>query len=397
MIFGNRRSMTRTLSFRRRLRASVAVALFAALNAVAATPDPASIDPPVIAVKSTHKLSDVLANLVDDRIVFVGETHNRFDHHLVQLETLKFLHRRYGDVAVGVEWFQFPAQPHLNAYIAGTITEAQMLERTAYFERWRFDYRLVRPIIQYARDNGIPIVALNAPEELTQKIGTEGLESLSATERAQLPTDYSAPGETYTQRVREAFGMHPVEGRSFDNFLAVMQTWDETMAARAAAYMAEHPGRRMAVFAGSGHVMYGDGIPDRLMQRTGIRGTRLLVGPEHAGHNAADFVVLPNEIKLPPAGLLGAMLDRGEGGLRVAQLRDKSALARAGLRRNDVLLSIDEVATPDFAAVKLALLDHAPGDKLTVRYHRPALNGSGSGSEGSAVVTLEAPPASNPH
>ncbi len=387
--------MTRTLSFQRILRALAALTVCAALNSEAAAPE--SIDPPVIAVKSTHKLSDVLGDLADDRIVFVGETHNRYDHHLVQLETLKFLHRRYGDVAIGVEWFQFPAQPHLDAYLAGTITEAQMLERTGYFERWRFDYRLYRPIIQYARENGIPIVALNAPAELTQKIGAEGLESLSTAERAQLPAEYSAPGEAYTQRMREAFGMHSTEGRSFDNFLAVMQTWDETMAARAAAYLVAHPGRRMAVFAGSGHVMYGEGIPDRLMLRTGMRGTRLLVGPEHAGHNAADFVVLPNEITLPPAGLLGAMLDHGEGGPRVAQLGDKSALARAGLRRNDVLLSIDEVPTPDFAAFKFALLDRAPGDKLTVRYHRPALNGNGSGSEGVAVVTLDAPSAANPH
>lgn len=387
--------MTRTLSFRRRLRASVAVALFAALNAVAAMPDPEPIDPPVIAIKSTHKLSDVLSNLADDRIVFVGETHDRFDHHLVQLETLKFLHRRYGDVAIGVEWFEFPAQPHLDAYLAGTITEAQMLERTGYFERWRFDYRLYRPIIQYARDNGIPIVALNAPAELTQKIAAEGLGSLSAAQRAQLPAEYSAPDAAYVKRVRKAFGIHAVEGRDFENFLAVMETWDETMAARAAAYLAQHPGRRMAVFAGSGHVMYGDGIPDRLMQRTGVRGTRLLVGPEHAGHDAADFVVLSEEQRLPPAGLLGALLDRGDDGPRVAQLRDESALAHAGLRRDDVLLAIDEMPTPDFAALKLALLDRAPGDKLTVRYRRPALNGESG--EGSAVVTLEAPPDINPH
>ena len=380
-------------SFRRSLRMLAGLALCASLHAATAAPE--AIDPPVLAVDSAPRLSDVLGGLADDRIVFVGETHDRYDHHLVQLETLKFLHRRYGDVAVGVEWFQFPMQPHLDAFLAGTIDEAQMLARTGYFERWRFDYRLYRPIIRYARDNGIPIVALNAPVELTRKIGAEGIESLSAAERAQLPAEYGMPGEAYTKRVREAFEMHPVEGRNFDFFLAVMQTWDETMAAQAAAYLAQHPGRRMAIFAGSGHVMYGDGIPDRLMQRTGMRGTRLLVGAEHVGRDAADFVVLPAEVALPPAGLLGAMLDRGDRGPRVAQLRDESALARAGLRANDVLLSIDEVPTPDFAAVKLALLDRAPGEKLTVRYHRPAL--IGQGSEGLAVVTLEAPPAANPH
>jgi uncharacterized iron-regulated protein len=355
-----------------------------------------SIDPPVMAVGQAPSLQQILANLPDDRIVFVGESHDRYDHHLVQLEVLKFLHRTHGDVALGVEWFQFPFQPVLDDYVAGRITEAQMLARSGYFERWRFDYRLYRPIMRYAQENGIPIVALNAPVELTRKIGTDGLAGLPPEARAQLPADYAPVAAAYRQRVRQAFDAHPPQGQRFEHFLEVMQTWDETMAARAASHLAAHPGRRMVVLAGSGHVMFGDGIPDRLERRTGIRGTRLLVGGEMAAEPAvADFIVFSREVMLPPEGLLGAFLDGDAAGMKVRKLTEHSALAAAGLEAGDVILALDDTPTPDFATLKLALLDLSPGDSVRVRYRRDRL--IGSDIEQNVVVTLGGAQLSAPH
>jgi len=351
-----------------------------------------AIDPPVLTVGQTPSLHQTLERLPDDRIVFVGETHDRYDHHLVQLEVLKFLHQKYGDVALGVEWFQFPFQSVLDDYVAGRITEAQMLARSGYFERWRFDYRLYRPIMRYARDNGIPIVALNAPAELTGKIGQGGLDSLTADERSQLPESYGPVTEAYRSRVREAFDAHPRQDQAFDHFLQVMQTWDETMARRAADAVAAHPGRHLLVLAGSGHVMFGDGIPDRVERDTGIRGARLLIGAELASvPQVADFLVLSDEQRLPPAGLLGAFLDGGEGGLTVKGLSEDSGLKTAGVAAGDVLLALDDTPTPDFATLKLALLDRAPGETVRVRYRH------GTDAEKTAEVKLGGDLPHGPH
>jgi uncharacterized iron-regulated protein len=346
-----------------------------------------AMDPPVLAVGQSPTLHQILDRLPDDRIVYVGETHDRYDHHLVQLEVLKFLHKKYGDVALGVEWFQFPFQRVLDDYVAGRITEAQMLARSGYFDRWRFDYRLYRPIMRYARDNGIPIVALNAPVELTRKIGQDGLASLPEVERKQLPADYASVDETYRKRVRAAFDAHPPQGQRFEHFLEVMQTWDESMAQHVTDAVAAHPGRRMVVLAGSGHVMFGDGIPARVEQRAGIRGTRLLVGAEMAGEpGVADFLVLSQPQALPPAGMLGAFLDGGDKGLTVKGVSDDSGLKAAGIEAGDVLLALDDTPTPDFATLKLALLDKAPGDTVRVRYRRDRL--LGGEADKAVVVTL---------
>ena len=366
--------------------AALALAAFGMHGALAAD-GVAPFDPPVLNLNTAASLTQTLAALPDDATVFVGETHTRYDHHLVQLETLRFLHARTPDIAIGVEWFQTPFQTHLDDYLAGRISEAEMLERTGYFDRWRFDYRLYRPVIEYARANRIPIVALNAPVELTRKIGEGGLAALTPEARATLPADYARGNTAYEARVRRAFNMHPMEGANFDNFLDVMLTWDETMAATAAAYLAANPGRRMVIFAGSGHIAHRDGIPARLERRTGKRVSTVLVAGEHTAETGiADFFVLSALRELPPAGLLGAHLESAKDGVRVGALTEESSLGMAGIAKDDILLAIDGVPVTGFAAIKMRLLDKKPGDKVDVRFrHR---NWWGSEKEQTVMVML---------
>jgi uncharacterized iron-regulated protein len=368
---------------------AAALAAGAALAEPASPPDPAGADwnPVVLPLAEVPRLHQVLADVDDRRVVFVGETHTRYDHHLVQLEVLKFLHRRHGDVAVGVEWFQYPFQAHIDDYLAGRITEAEMLERTGYFERWRFDYRLYRPIVEYAKANGLPLLALNAPAELTRRIGDVGMAALSDALRAQLPREYDRSDVAYEARLRVFFEQHPAGSRRFENFLDVMLTWDETMAEQAAKYLGEHPGRRMVIMAGSGHVAYRSGIPNRLERRIGEPGSVLLVDWEPLEDTAAaDYIVLSEPRELPPQGLLGAFLEGNEDGVRIVELSEQSAIGGAGIAKDDILLSIDGRAVDSFAAVKLALLDRTPGEVIKVRYrHKGWLGGS---REREADVTL---------
>ena len=81
---------------------------------------------------------------------------------LLQLEDydglVRRLRERGAELAIGMEFFQQPFQDSLDAYIAGTLSEEDLLRETEYFERWRFDYRLYRPILRYAKEHGIDVV-----------------------------------------------------------------------------------------------------------------------------------------------------------------------------------------------------------------------------------------------
>ncbi len=127
-------------------------------------PDPGTR---VLDLGALSDMSDLLDRIADRRVVFVGESHDRYEDHLNQLAVIEGLHARGKSLAIGMEFFQQPYQAAIDAYVAGEIDEAEFLRRTEYFDRWRFDYRLYRPILRFAREHGIPVIALNLEAELT--------------------------------------------------------------------------------------------------------------------------------------------------------------------------------------------------------------------------------------
>ena len=87
----------------------------------------------VVDLSSLSDLQGLIDRLSDKRVVFVGEQHDRYEDHLNQLAVVAGLHEKGRDLAIGMEFFQQPFQPHLDAFVAGEIEEKELLRRTAYF------------------------------------------------------------------------------------------------------------------------------------------------------------------------------------------------------------------------------------------------------------------------
>jgi uncharacterized iron-regulated protein len=122
-------------------------------------------DASVISPDDGRSLEGLLTAFDGERVIFVGESHDRYDHHLSQLAVIRGLHERGASLAVGAKFFQEPFQTHLDDCVAGKIDEKTLLINTEYSERWRYDYRLYRDIATHARDNAISLVASNAPTD----------------------------------------------------------------------------------------------------------------------------------------------------------------------------------------------------------------------------------------
>ena len=333
----------------------------------------------VVDLAALSDMKQLIEGLASKRVIFVGETHDRFEDHLNQLAVVEGLHNLEKDFAIGMEFFQQPFQPHLDAYVAGEISEQELLRRTEYFERWRFDYRLYRPILRYAREHGIPLVALNLEREITEKVGDGGIESLSEEERARIPAEIDREDERYRQRVKTVFEHHPMaEEKNFEHFLDVQLLWDEGMAERAAAYLREHPEKSMVVLAGSGHLEYGQGIPKRLLRRVPAESAILLSGT-HRGldKDMADFLLYPQPVALPESGLLGVMLDietEGEG-ISVQGFADPSGAKDVGMEEGDRIVKVGENPIGSYSDIRIALLGSTPGQKIQVQVSRAQLVG----------------------
>lgn len=320
-----------------------------------------------VRLHQTPSLEAIAPELARQRVVFVGETHDAYAHHLIQLAIIRDLHARDPNLAIGLEMFQRPFQKVLDRFVAGDIDTREMLVQSEYFRRWRFDYRLYAPILDYAREHGIALVALNAEHELAAAVSRTGLEGLSDHDREALPRDIDESNQAYRQRLQNIFESHPGSG-DFEAFHQVQLVWDETMAETAADYLLAHPQRRMVILAGHGHLAYGDGIPQRMARR--MEAPMAIVLNDWPGPfdpALADYLLLSEPRELPPRGELGVLLQTDEaGGVRVTELVEGGSAAKGGLRQNDVITHLDGHAVLHPSHVQAALWDAAPGQVVTL-------------------------------
>ena len=331
--------------------------------------DQASFD--AIGFDAALPLDKFAAQLATKQVVFFGEEHTRYDHHLNQLEIIRRLHDLDPNMAIGVEYFQQPFQQQVDDYIAGRIPENEFLRATEYYQRWGYDYRLYAAIFRYAREQRIPVRALNVPTALVSTVAKVGIAGLSEKQRAYLPQDIEPADEAYKNRLRNAFEAHlGLKPDAFDHFVEAQLVWDEGMAESAAAYLNANKSRRLVILAGSGHVAFGSGIPKRLERRTNATYAIVLSSGEEVEPRMADYLLLSKEQELPPAGVLGVSLAESGGQCRIEALSPGGAAEKAGLNKSDVLVAIDAQKIKTIADVHLALWDKKPGDKVRVEVGR---------------------------
>lgn len=340
-------------------------------HASAGNPVRAPGETPAIAVEHVSNLARILPLLAQQRVVYVGETHDQYAHHLIQLEIIRYLHEQDPRIAIGMEFFQRPYQEALDRYVAGDIDEREMLRATDYYNRWSYDYRLYAPILRYAREHGVPLVALNAPTELVRKVRASGLEGLGDEDKALLPVGIDRSDQAHERRLQAILEKHPHVADDIDRFKEVQVLWDESMAESAADWLKAHPDHRMVVLAGSGHIAYGGGIPDRVNRRVPVASAIVLndwKGEVTPG--LADYLLMPDEQALSPAGLIGALIDTDEAGLKVSSCSAGSACEEIGLQRGDRLLSIDGVGMTAMSDLRVMMWDKLPGDTVTLTVQR---------------------------
>jgi uncharacterized iron-regulated protein len=228
-----------------------------------------------------------------------GEVHNSAGDHYAQSRALRALTKKLAqrkhsrqrgcgrpELAVGFEMFQRPAQPALDGYIAGTLSEAELIEQSQYNLRWGYDFGFYRPLLERARDLDLSALALNARTELTRKIGRTGLASLTPEEQAEMP-ELDLEDLEHKTFIYSLFGVIPGHGEPafLTNLYAAQTTWDETMAETASEWLTQSgDDSQLMVFAGLVHC-HRSAIPRRITRRTGIE--TLAVSPIFASELAA--------------------------------------------------------------------------------------------------------------
>jgi uncharacterized iron-regulated protein len=205
--------------------------------------------------------------------VCIGESHDDPHHHYAELALLEELARRSAhrgeQLGVGFEMFQAPFQGALDAFAHGQSDEAALLEHSEYAERWGFPFAFYRPLLEAAREHGLPLVALNARRELTRSVARRGLAGVPPELQPELP-ELDMENAAHRQNFERMMQEHPGHG-SLDNYYAAQVVWDETMAQRAAVFLAAgRPSRKLMIVAGLAHCTQ-PAVPGRLQRRSAAK------------------------------------------------------------------------------------------------------------------------------
>jgi uncharacterized iron-regulated protein len=324
-------------------------------------------------LKALQSLATITPQLAKHRTVFVGEQHDQYADHLNQLVIIKNLHKHWKkNISIGLEMVQQPYQSTLDNYIAGRMSEHDMLRDAEWYDRWRYDFRLYRPIFDYAKTNKIPLIALNIPKELTKKITKVGIKGLSKTERLQLPPVIDRSNTDYAKRITSVFGKHShTSSKGIDKFIDAQLAWDEGMAFSAAKYLKNNPMSRMVIIAGGGHVINRSGIPDRLDNKINTSSAVVLNNiNDTPSSKQGDYLLFSPEITLPASGKMGIVMGKSKGGVLVKGLSPHGAALKAGIQKEDLIIAIDDKSVRSQSDVLLWGLDKKPYDIATLKLRR---------------------------
>ncbi|MEW6354299.1 MAG: ChaN family lipoprotein [Pseudomonadota bacterium] len=364
----------------------------------------------------------LMAQLARRQVVLLGETHDSFEDHRWQLQTIAALHAQRPDMVLGLEMFPRRVQAVLDRWVAGELTEQEFLKQSEWRKVWNYDPDLYLPIFHFARMNRVPMLALNVERSLTALVREKGWDAVPVEKREGVTTPAPAD-QAYLDELAQVFRMHAGPDKAdetfdfndpdFRRFVAGQQTWDRAMA-QAISTAVSRPGAPLVVgIMGAGHVMYRYGVP-RQLEDLGVadsavlltwdrargcdaltpriaksangpsvaRGPRLVPiaetangpsvarGPRLVPIADAVFGTDAPEETAPQKPRLGLLLEEGKDGVTVINVAENSIAEAAGIQARDVLIEVAGLNVKNPAQVSEIVQRQAPGTWLPITLKR---------------------------
>ena len=176
----------------------------------------------------TITYSELLKYVLENDLIFFGELHNNTIAHWLQLELAKDLAADTTRTThIGMEMFEADQQILIDEYFADLISQNSFEREARLWNNYQTDYK---PVVEFARENGLKVVATNIPRRYASSVfgeGLEVLESLSPQAKqfmAPLPIDVDVTLPSY-KNIAEA-----AHGHGGENLIYAQAVKDATMA-----------------------------------------------------------------------------------------------------------------------------------------------------------------------
>jgi uncharacterized iron-regulated protein len=189
--------------------------------------------------------------------VFLGENHDDAVAHYLQSEILKKIFENYGKqkiVALSMEMFERDVQTILDEYLYDLITEKKFLDDSRPWNNYKTDYR---PLIEFAKQNKLAVIAANAPRRYVNMVSRNGRNSLNVLSKEAkkwlAPLPYKAASEEYSQKFKALMGGMSSDNHNLSKILDSQTLWDATMAFSISEFLKRNKNALVVNLNGSFH------------------------------------------------------------------------------------------------------------------------------------------------
>lgn len=205
-----------------------------------------------------------LAKAAGSRVVLLGEQHATPAHHRWQAEVVNGLLARGRPVVIGLEQLPRSMQPALDKWVAGQLSSEEFRKESQWDELWRHDFTAYLPLLEVARAQRIPIMALNVDRAFVRAVSKEGFVRAAV---AGSPIGRPAPPpQAYVASLRDVFMAHAraADEAAIGRFVEAQTVWDRAFAEGLIEAVKRHPGAVAVGVMGLGHVEQGWGAEHQL-------------------------------------------------------------------------------------------------------------------------------------
>ena len=208
---------------------------------------------------------------------------------------LKQLSSANRPLALSMEQVTRDKQAFLDAYLNGEIGEQYFMKQSNAWPNYESDYR---PLVEFAKQAEIPVIASNAPKNIVRCIGRQGvdyLDKLDSDERSFVADDVNTANSPYKEKFMAS--MHHGKPEQTEKQYAAQVTWDETMAESIVKYLEKHPGTQVVHVAGKFHTEGGLGTAASILNRNPSLKVLVITPTENITLDGSDYQL---EVLEPP-------------------------------------------------------------------------------------------------
>ncbi|SLM47562.1 conserved protein of unknown function [Nitrospira japonica] len=248
-------------------------------------------------------------------VIYLGEEHHNRFHIDAARGVLDGLISGGRRPVLAMEMFGWDGQAALDQYLGPEgLGREEFLTAVQWKQNWGGSFEDYEPLVQFAKEHHLPLVALNPPKIVVRNVAKQGLEQARRSaemEQWGMADESIVEDPAYRSRIlHQLKACHGGEDAMYQAMYEASMVRDEGMARTISAQVrriregSDHAAGPVVSYTGGGHVQYNLPVPKRVLRRlngdvrqvsiymTSFEGSRTEEIREVLGEKIADYVWL---------------------------------------------------------------------------------------------------------